>query len=272
MTYSEKLKHPLWQKKRLEIMQRDNWACRKCGANEITLNVHHLKYSGGNPWETPNESLLTLCEQCHEDTHNVAPVAFYLAGKITRNCWRHDIFPGLGAVSNEEQFGDLICRNAIGGIHSYCGPYFLSCSHGCSHRHREHGVGESTCQFHDCCNSGQWAAFDHCKSNIKNCQVLFAWIDHFDCHGTLFEIGYAHAIGKRIYIAVEKTLAQRKGEIWFPRMAADREIVSDNAANGFYELLPEMVDKINQDLRPRRSSSHAQIGNSFFAKLREASR
>jgi hypothetical protein len=66
-TYSEKLKVPRWQKKRLEIFNRDKWTCRQCGEKENTLYVHHLKYScGKEPWDIDNDLLITLCESCHE--------------------------------------------------------------------------------------------------------------------------------------------------------------------------------------------------------------
>ena len=68
LTYKEQLQHPLWQKKRLEIMQRDNFSCRQCGDNQNVLNVHHKKYISGNkPWEYPDEDLITLCETCHSN-------------------------------------------------------------------------------------------------------------------------------------------------------------------------------------------------------------
>jgi formate-dependent nitrite reductase cytochrome c552 subunit len=72
MTYSEKLKHPKWQKKRLEIMQRDNFKCRCCLDCEKTLNVHHIYYDNKykNPWDYPNELLITMCEECHEQEHD----------------------------------------------------------------------------------------------------------------------------------------------------------------------------------------------------------
>src|SRR4051812_4429925 len=54
---------PRWQKKRLEIMQRDEFSCRKCGNDQATLNVHHTFYSPGrDPWDYPDASLVTLCE------------------------------------------------------------------------------------------------------------------------------------------------------------------------------------------------------------------
>jgi hypothetical protein len=61
------LRDPRWQKKRLEVMQRDRFACQECDATDKTLNVHHCFYEYGNdPWEYPDQSLVTLCEECHE--------------------------------------------------------------------------------------------------------------------------------------------------------------------------------------------------------------
>lgn len=70
MTYSEKLKDPRWQKKRLEILQRDNWACTFCGDKNSTLHVHHQLYEKGKePWDASEWVLITLCENCHEIVH-----------------------------------------------------------------------------------------------------------------------------------------------------------------------------------------------------------
>jgi hypothetical protein len=65
--YQKKLLSPLWQKKRLEIFERDKWKCRLCEDEEATLNVHHLKYMGygAHPADSPNEDLITYCEDCH---------------------------------------------------------------------------------------------------------------------------------------------------------------------------------------------------------------
>jgi ribosomal protein L37AE/L43A len=59
-------KHPLWQRKRLEILQRDNWSCIACGDKTTTLHVHHLMYDGA-PWEVLDNYLQTLCEPCHQN-------------------------------------------------------------------------------------------------------------------------------------------------------------------------------------------------------------
>lgn len=65
MTYFEKLKDPRWQKKRLQIFERDKWACLCCDRKDETLCVHHLVYSAKEPWDEPDENLETLCEDCH---------------------------------------------------------------------------------------------------------------------------------------------------------------------------------------------------------------
>jgi hypothetical protein len=65
--YSELLKDPRWQRKRLEILQRDNWTCQWCGDKESTLHVHHKDYESGKaPWEYEDSWLMTVCEDCHQ--------------------------------------------------------------------------------------------------------------------------------------------------------------------------------------------------------------
>jgi 5-methylcytosine-specific restriction endonuclease McrA len=68
-SYLDLLKHPAWQKKRLVILQRDNFTCCVCESNTKTLHVHHTFYAKGMmPWEYPDKTLLTVCEDCHK-TH-----------------------------------------------------------------------------------------------------------------------------------------------------------------------------------------------------------
>jgi len=68
--YSEFLKSPKWQKKRLEIMQRDGFKCAICKNTERMQHVHHISYiEGKKPWEYDNNMLITLCDQCHDWIH-----------------------------------------------------------------------------------------------------------------------------------------------------------------------------------------------------------
>jgi hypothetical protein len=64
-SYSDKLKDPRWQKKRLIIFDRDGWTCQLCGDKETTLHAHHKKYTGYNPWDALDDDLITYCEHCH---------------------------------------------------------------------------------------------------------------------------------------------------------------------------------------------------------------
>lgn len=67
MTYKEKLLDPRWQKKRLEILNRDNWECSICHCKKKTLHIHHKKYLPNcDPWDYENKLLQTLCYECHE--------------------------------------------------------------------------------------------------------------------------------------------------------------------------------------------------------------
>ncbi len=80
--YFKNFKNPRWQKKRLEILERDEWKCSVCDDKESTLVVHHFWY--GNikddtsgklrrrlPWEYDNKDLTTLCEECHQEEHEL---------------------------------------------------------------------------------------------------------------------------------------------------------------------------------------------------------
>lgn len=70
MTYSEQLRHPYWQRKRLEALQAADFACSGCGRKEKTLHVHHKRYVKGRlAWEYSLAELEVLCADCHEDEH-----------------------------------------------------------------------------------------------------------------------------------------------------------------------------------------------------------
>lgn len=69
-SYKEKLLDPRWQRKRLEILSRNDFCCEDCGTDESTLHVHHRYYlKGKNPWEYEDDALVALCENCHAVDH-----------------------------------------------------------------------------------------------------------------------------------------------------------------------------------------------------------
>lgn len=72
--YYKSLESPEWEKKRKEIINRDNHKCYLCASRD-TLQVHHLYYCRGKrgeqleAWKYPNDALVTLCKACHEKVH-----------------------------------------------------------------------------------------------------------------------------------------------------------------------------------------------------------
>lgn len=96
MTYSQKLKDPRWQKKRLEVMHRDGWACLDCGNSEATLTVHHCLYQG-EPWNADVDLLMTLCLECHSTRHELEQEARAISAKIS-------------TLMQIEEFYEFVCR------------------------------------------------------------------------------------------------------------------------------------------------------------------
>lgn len=83
--YSDLLKDPRWQKRRLEILQRDKFTCQRCGDDKSTLHVHHGYYAKGmRPWDYDSDTLLTVCENCHGDVEEERQRLMYMCGRITR--------------------------------------------------------------------------------------------------------------------------------------------------------------------------------------------
>ena len=105
MNYAEKLKSPNWQKKRLEIMQRDGFRCKRCGNNDKQLHVHHIIYCNDfkDPWDYPDYLLITLCMDCHD-----------LEGNIIQRGIADNILYNLIMISNKTLVDiDMIFVNAM---------------------------------------------------------------------------------------------------------------------------------------------------------------
>lgn len=70
MTYADDLKHPLWQRRRLEVLQRADFVCQRCGAHDRQLHAHHKVYVRGRRlWDYLDDQLECLCEDCHTLAH-----------------------------------------------------------------------------------------------------------------------------------------------------------------------------------------------------------
>ena len=70
--YEALLLDPRWQRRRCEVLIRDDFTCQYCDETTKTLHVHHTVYIAGRmPWEYPvgdewPRALETTCEDCHK--------------------------------------------------------------------------------------------------------------------------------------------------------------------------------------------------------------
>lgn len=139
--------------------------------------------------------------------HIITKPMIYLGGKIGKNDWRHDLIPGLR--ERTWSGGPIITPT-----YQYGGPFFVSCSHGCLHGPNQHGaIGRE-----DCCESilTRQQVIENNRTAIAKADLILAYITATDCHGTLFELGYASALAKRIIVAFAPGIPA--ADFWFPAL------------------------------------------------------
>lgn len=79
--YKIALQDPRWKAKRAFIVKRDKNTCQKCGRTKY-LQVHHIHYIFGNqPWEVPDNFLITLCSTCHKKEHEGKEISKFILHK-----------------------------------------------------------------------------------------------------------------------------------------------------------------------------------------------
>ena len=72
MDYKTQLQDPRWKQRRLQILRRDEFTCKGCGASDQLLHVHHKRYIEGRmAWEYSDSTLISLCENCHSTIHTI---------------------------------------------------------------------------------------------------------------------------------------------------------------------------------------------------------
>ncbi len=114
MTYSEKLRDPRWQKKRLQIFERDGWKCRVCGKpgkcrqtgefsgdktiERVNLDAHHIQERTKDNYLPENG--ISVCEECHlkAEQWHISKGISWIEGfhpndlyKLINSSWRIDI-------------------------------------------------------------------------------------------------------------------------------------------------------------------------------------
>jgi Nucleoside 2-deoxyribosyltransferase len=169
----------------------------------------------------------------------------YLAGKISKGDWRHRLVYTLrDAVLSMETWVAVKSLPMIGG-HDYVGPFFIACDHGCSHGPGSHGaaVGNGA----SCAVAGADAGHEndnsparvHAKGvdGIQRCDVFIAWmgLDFATAYGTMYEIGVAKALGKKIVVIKHPEL--KVEDFWFPMEAADLILTTSDVVFAVEQLL-----------------------------------
>ncbi|MFC8314917.1 hypothetical protein ACFUEJ_14990 [Gordonia sp. NPDC057258] len=166
----------------------------------------------------------------------------YLAGKIDKNDWRHDVVPGLhGATYYEsDRHYDLPTWPTlpINDHYAYVGPYMTADDHGCAHGSSMHGNGtDSCCIAPDSPTAMRRIIKGRCIQAIRDCDLFFAWLGHDDAlsaYGTLSEIGYAAALDKRIVIGTNcaaRYCTCPQDNLWFAKLfARDEALIHADSA------------------------------------------
>jgi hypothetical protein len=163
----------------------------------------------------------------------------YLAGKIEKNCWRHDLVPYLrGSLWSD---APLDC----GGWH-YTGPFFVACDHGCTHDAGKHGTGADGCGASDGITRN--AIFDANIQAVKRSDALVAYLTSHDCIGTIYEIAYAQQ--HRVPTILLFGPGVEPAEFWVPSIRSERM----HRLSGVVPRsdLPKAMDAILQHLRRAR--------------------
>jgi len=147
----------------------------------------------------------------------------YLAGKITRHGWRDAIVNQCDMEDNASfedwRFQQADCGSGITWIewastdeisslgswrlrvseyYDITGPFFVGEHYGPTHDQSTHA---SEVGYERPATARQQVR-RLCLDAIRRSDVVFAWLDDPTAYGTIAEIGYAHALGKRIVLAV----------------------------------------------------------------------
>lgn len=102
MKYHEQIKHPLWQKKRLEVLRLHNFECENCGTSEIELHVHHPYYKrGAMIWDYDLEELECLCTVCHKEAHALDERIKKALAKLSSPSFKHQALGYLEALDGD---------------------------------------------------------------------------------------------------------------------------------------------------------------------------
>ena len=169
----------------------------------------------------------------------------YLAGKIEQNGWRELI---VGYRCNGLYCGDEIDLNkyyvSFKNKAIITGPWFLACDHGCYHGDNTHGLGINQPGDPEAYgnNYSESEVYNICINQINKSDIVFAYIYDDTCYGSLYEIGYAKKLGKKIVLVFDTK--ERMSKMWFMCQGADIvEVLDDHQHIG--NKFEQIINKIS---------------------------
>ncbi len=136
----------------------------------------------------------------------------YLAGKVSKNDWRHSIVPDLreSVYDWDEDFGccaqpnlsyaklNLVINNKL----KYIGPIMVGDDHGCFHGETMHGA----ILKHNPTPEARHLLFLANQKALHRADIVVAYIESLDCYGTLVELGFAHANNIPIHLMYSQNI------------------------------------------------------------------
>lgn len=139
----------------------------------------------------------------------------YLAGKISKDDYRHSIVPGLRG--HEWRNGPITTA-----LFDYVGPFFRACDHGCFHSRNSHGaVNQDGCAGD---GDSKYTQLDVIRNNnaaMDSADVVFCYITSPDCYGTLVEIGRATGRQSPPRIAIAFAPGMPADDFWYSTFQVD---------------------------------------------------
>lgn len=186
----------------------------------------------------------------------------YLAGKVRKNDWRHQIVPKLRTIAYGWDYGDRITvteatlPTIVKGT-NYVGPVVASSDHGTYHGNNTHGASawDDEDEPNLLLNTPlpfQWwfptnikqqrdFIFKDCIERINLADFMFVWAeeDFHTAHGTHFEMGYAHSIKCPIILAqADPSFTENS---WFALKAVESQIIESNPALAFVDAVNTLI-------------------------------
>jgi hypothetical protein len=167
--------------------------------------------------------------------------AFYAIGKITKNGWRSGFDVEMPCNTWDEYLKTTPVPTHFGFV--YTGPFFIRCDHGCSHFTGSHAT-TSECIPNDA-DFRPGRVFRRCERQIQQAGFVFVWAgvgdDALDtAHGSLVEIGIAHALRKPILFAHHPQANLR--DFWFAVETASAVVCTDRPLTAL-EMLGADLDR-----------------------------